>query len=85
MPLFMVERNFSEELQKTPEEFRQINQITNEIGVNWLSSFLSADGKKTYCLYEAKDTQELRKHAKLFDLPANEIVEVNQFWPQTSG
>lgn len=85
MPLFLVERNFSEQIQLGPEDFRQINQITDEIGAHWLSSFLSADGKKTYCLYEAKDTEHLREHAKVTGLPANEIVEVSQFWPQTGS
>ena len=83
MPLFQVERNFADEVQLSSEDFHQINDITDVIGAHWLTSFLSADGKKTYCLYEAKDTQQLREHAKVTGLPADVIVEVSRFWPET--
>jgi hypothetical protein len=41
--------------------------------------------KKTYCLYEAKDTLQLREHAKVIGLPADVIVEVSKFWPATAA
>jgi len=82
MPVFLVERNFSERLKLTSENIKQINEITNEIGADWLFSFLSADGKKAYCLYEARDREQLMEHAKVVGIPANEIVEVDRFWPQ---
>jgi len=82
MPVFLVERNFAEKLDLSSDSIEQINEITNELGAHWLSSFLSADGKKTYCLYEAKDTQMLREHAKVVGIPADEIVQVDRFWPQ---
>jgi Nickel responsive protein SCO4226-like len=82
MPVFLVERNFVERLNLSADAVEQINDITNEIGVEWLSSFLSADGKKTYCLYEARDPEQLREHAKLVGIPADEIVQVDRFWPR---
>jgi hypothetical protein len=82
MPVFLVERNFAERLKLSDDAIEQINDITNEIGAEWLSSFLSADGKKTYCLYEARDPEQLREHAKVVGIPADEIVQVDRFWPR---
>jgi len=81
MAVYLVERNFDEELDFDDEKFEQINDITNELGVEWLTSFLSADGKKTYCLYEATDPDQLRNHSKVVGIPANRIIEVSRFWP----
>jgi hypothetical protein len=81
MPLYLVERNFAEKLKLSSESMHQISDITEEIGAHWLYSFLSADGKKTYCLYEAKDPQQLLEHAKVVGIPADTIVEVSRFWP----
>jgi hypothetical protein len=82
MPVFLVERNFSEQLNLGSDSLDQINDITNEIGAHWLASFLSSDGKKTYCLYEAKDREQLKEHSKIVGIPADEIVEVSRFWPK---
>ena len=82
MPVFLVERNFAEQLDLDSESVKQINEITNEIGARWLTSFLTADGKKTYCLYEAKDPEQLLEHARVVGIPADEIVQVDRFWPE---
>jgi len=81
MPLFLVERNFAEKVDINDEGFRQIKDITDEMGADWLFTFLSADKKKAYCLYEATDTQQLREHAQVVGLPADSILEVNKAWP----
>jgi hypothetical protein len=82
MPLFLVERNFTDQVNISSEEFRQIKQITDELGPDWLFTFLSSDKKKAYCLYEATDPQQLRDHAEVIGLPADSILEVNQAWPE---
>ncbi len=84
MPVYLVERNFEEKLNLSSESLDQINEITNEIGARWLTSFLSADGKKTYCLYEAKDPEQIMEHSKIVGIPADEIVQVDRFWPKES-
>jgi hypothetical protein len=45
--------------------------------VNWLFSFLSADKKKSYCLYEAASAEVIREAAKRANVPAVVIVEVS--------
>ena len=78
MPVYLVERNFDEDPKLTPEGIDQINEITDELGAHWLASFLSADGKKTYCLYEAPDADALRRQAAALDLPVNALIEVSE-------
>ena len=55
MPVFLVERRFAEDLEASAEVADRINRINEEEGVRWLYSFLSADKRKTYCLYEAPE------------------------------
>lgn len=83
MPLFLVERNFDDEVAFSSEELQQVKQITNELGADWLTTFLSADRKKSYCLYEATGPDQLIEHAKVIGLPANAIVEVSTMWPES--
>jgi len=82
MPLFMIERNFAEQLDLTPEAAAQVKLVNDEIGVNWLFSFLSADKKKTYCLYEAPTAEAIREAARRAGIPADVIVEVSNLRPE---
>ena len=82
MALFMIERNFAEQLNLTPDGIRQVEDINDDIGVKWLFSFLSADQKKTYCLYEASDRDALLEQARVLGIPADVIVEVSQIDPK---
>ncbi len=78
MPIFMVERAYAEELEPNIDLADGINRINAEAGVRWLYSFLSADKRKTYCLYEAPSPEAIRTAAVRAGLPADVIVEVNQ-------
>ena len=51
MARFIIERNFAEKLEITKEGNDHVNRINDEEGVKWIFSFLSADKRKTYCLY----------------------------------
>ncbi|MBX6750786.1 MAG: DUF4242 domain-containing protein [Micromonosporaceae bacterium] len=76
MPLFIVERQFAEKLEMTAEDADGIRRINDEEGIRWLYSFLSADRRKTYCLYEAPSPEAIRRAAARAGLPADAIVEV---------
>jgi hypothetical protein len=77
MPLYVIERNFAEALDKvTKDDIDGIKAINVDEGVRWLFSFLSADKKKTYCLYEAPNPEAIREAARRAGVPADEIVEV---------
>jgi hypothetical protein len=77
MPLFMIERNFAEQLEVTPESAEGVRLVNEDLGVTWLISFLSADKKKTYCLYEAPSVEAIRQAARRANLPADVVIEVS--------
>ena len=85
MPLFLIERNFAEDLVVTEDDAAHIRQINDEIGVQWLYSFLSADKRKTYCLYEAPSADAIRAAAKRLDVPADVIIAVSELRPEQFG
>jgi Protein of unknown function (DUF4242) len=78
VPIFMVERDFAEDLEPTLDVADGINRINDQEGVRWMYSFLSADKRKTYCLYEAPSPEAIRTAASRAGLPADVIVEVNR-------
>ena len=78
MPRFLIERNFADELEITKDDVDRVNRINDESGVKWLISFLSADKKKTYCLYEAPSAEAIRQAAKRANIPADVIIEVTR-------
>ncbi len=85
MPLFVIERNFAEQLDPDPAGLEQIKLINADVGVSWLYSFLSADKKKTYCLYEAVSAEAIREAARRAGLPADVVIEVSQIDPGPPG
>jgi hypothetical protein len=82
MPLYMIERNFAEQLEfnREPGGNKEVADAVKAINLEeenrWLFSFLSADKKKTYCLYEAPSIEAIRKAAERAGLPADVITEV---------
>jgi hypothetical protein len=76
MPLYVIERNFAEQLDPDALDRAGIKLVNDDAGVRWLYSFLSADRRKTYCLYEAPNPEALREAASRLGIPADVIVEV---------
>src|ERR1700760_1227738 len=96
MPLYMIERGFAEQLEMSEEDVRLIEEINGDEGVRWLFSFLSADRRRTYCLYEAPSPPPSPPPGppppgppppppRRADAPADEIVEVGPATPQFAG
>ena len=85
MPLYMIERTFAEDLDVSGEDVRQIDEINADEGVRWVFSFLSADRRRTYCLYEAPSPGAIREAARRAEVPVDEIVEVGPASLELSG
>jgi hypothetical protein len=77
MSVFMIERRYAEQLEVDAEIASQINRINDEEGIRWLSSFLAADKRKTFCLYEAPDIASIRRAADRAGLPVDAVVELS--------
>jgi hypothetical protein len=78
MPLFVVERQFAEQLVLSDDDVRLIEEANADEGVRWLFSFLSADRRRTYCLYEASSAAAIKAAADRVNIPADAIVEVEE-------
>jgi hypothetical protein len=78
----MIERNFAEQLDLSSEDVELIDEINADEGVHWLFSFLSADRRRTYCLYEAPSVNAIVSAAKKANVPADVVVEVGAAAPQ---
>lgn len=82
MALFLIERSFAEQLDLTGEDVRVIEDINADEGVNWLFSFLSADRRRSYCLYEAPSPDQIIAAANRANVPVDQVVEVSKFQPE---
>ena len=77
VPIFMIERRYAEVITPDADGAREINLINDDENIRWLFSFLAADKRKTYCLYEAESAEAIRSAARRAGLPADVIVEVS--------
>ena len=78
VPLYVIERNFAEQLDPDELDRAGIALVNDDVGIRWLYSFLSADRKKTYCLYEAPNPEALLEAAARLGIPADVIVRVER-------
>jgi hypothetical protein len=85
MPLYVIERTFAEQLDLTSDDVKLIDEINADEGVRWLFSFLSADRRRTYCLYEAPSPDSVMAAARRANVPADAVVEVGPAALELSG
>src|SRR2546428_14105063 len=82
MALYMIERRFADQLDLTSDDVKLIEEVNADEGVRWLFSFLSADRRRTYCLYEAPSPEAIMAAARRANVPADSIVEVGSATPE---
>jgi uncharacterized protein DUF4242 len=78
MPLYVIERTFAEQLDLTSDDIKLIEDVNADEGVRWLFSFLSADRRRSYCLYEAPSPDAIVAAAARAGVPADEVIEVSR-------
>jgi hypothetical protein len=75
MPRFMITRTLP---PLTPEQLEVVRhtstRVCNELGVKWIRSHLTADGKHTFCEYDADDEEAIREHSRISGIPFDEII-----------
>ncbi len=82
MPLYLIERNFAEAFEANKEGVDAVKAVNLEEENLWLFSFISADKKKAYCLYEAPSVEAIRRAAARAGVPADVITEVSELSPE---
>jgi hypothetical protein len=78
VPLYVIEREFAEQLELTADDVKLIEEANTDEGVRWLFSFLSADRRRSYCLYEAPSPDVILAAARRAGMPVDIVVEVNR-------
>jgi hypothetical protein len=86
LPRYVVQRTFPEGLQIRgadggAELCRGVVERNAEEGVTWISSFVSEDKTRTFCIYDAPTPEAIRKTAARNELPVDEITRVSVLDP----
>jgi len=86
MPRYLVERSFPEGLNIPTNDLgaricRETVLNNEEDSVTWIHSYVSDDGKKSYCVYDAPSPEAIRRTARRNYLPVDRITEVQVLDP----
>ncbi len=81
MGLYVIERDFLDGLDPDSLDVDGIIAVNDDVSIRWILSFLSADKRKTYCLYEAPNPEAIREAAARLGIPADAVVAVEQIGP----
>jgi hypothetical protein len=64
---------------------RAVIERNAEEGVTWVHSYVSADKRFTFCVYDAPTPEAIRKTATRNDLPIDQITRVSVLNPYFYG
>lgn len=86
MPRYVVERTFPQGLEIPIADggadiCRAVVETNAEEGVTWVHSYVSADTRTTFCVYDGPSPEAIRKTAIRNDLPVDRIVQVRVLDP----
>ena len=86
MPRYVVERTFPDGWhvpagREGHETCLSVVERNADEGVTWLHSYVTDDGTKSFCIYEAPTPEAIRKTASRNDLPIDRITQVRVLDP----
>ena len=86
MPRYLVERCYSRDIDlpaaaEGARAFARIVAVNGECGVTWLHSYVSADRRRIFCIYDAPAPEAIRHVARRNALPVTQIVQVCDLSP----
>jgi hypothetical protein len=86
MARYVAQRTFPEGLHISvvdggAELCRRVVESNAEEGVTWISSFVSQDKTRTFCIYDAPSPEAIRKTASRNELPVDQITLVRVLDP----
>jgi hypothetical protein len=65
----------------TPEQLNAVGKnviaACDQIGMQWIRSHVTDDGKHSFCEFEAPSAEACREHAALAGLPVDDVAAVN--------
>ncbi len=86
MPRYLVEREFPDGLQIPVDDAGAracLAVVESNLAdqVSWVHSYVSADKRKTFCIYDAPSPEAIRRAAGRNKLPVEHITEVRVLDP----
>jgi hypothetical protein len=86
MPRYIVQRTFPDGLQIPvgaggADLCRGVIEHNAQEGVTWISSFVSQDKTRTFCVYDGPSPEAIRQTAVRNGLPVDEITQVRVLDP----
>ena len=86
MPRYVVEREFADGLRVPVDETGAkacLAVVESNLAeqVTWVHSYVSADKRKTFCVYDAPSPEAIRRTASRNKLPVERITEVRVLDP----
>ena len=77
MPRFIVTRTLppltSEQLKTVG---KNVVSACDRLGMEWIRSHVTADGKHSFCEFEAPSADACREHAAMAGLPVDDVSEI---------
>jgi hypothetical protein len=75
MPRYLITRTIP---PLSPEELdlvgKRVVEACEKLGMRWIRSHVTTDGKHTFCEFEAPSEQACREHAALAALPVDDVL-----------
>jgi hypothetical protein len=86
MPRYVVQRTFPDGLRIPVADggvdvCQAVIEQNSEEGVTWLSSYVSEDRTRSFCVYDAPTPEAIRKTAACNQLPVDQITQVRVLDP----
>jgi len=86
MSRYLIEPDFLDGLSIPQDEggaslCRKVIDNNAENGVTWIHSYVTPDGKRTFCIYDGSTPEAVRGAATLNKLPISQITEVRVLDP----
>ncbi|HTP10843.1 MAG TPA: DUF4242 domain-containing protein [Anaerolineae bacterium] len=86
MPRYLVEQTFPDRLtiSVNAEGAQRCQVIINndaQDNVTWIHSYVTADKRKSFCIYDAPTPEAVRRAAQRNNLPIDRITEVRVLDP----
>ena len=86
MPRYLVQRTFPDGVEIDvsnggADVCQTLIERNAQEGVTWVHSYVSADRKHTFCVYDAPTPEAIRKTAARNELPVQHITQVSVLDP----
>ena len=77
MPRYMITRTLP---ALTPDELEAVRvestRVCKSLGITWVRSHLTVDGKHSFCEYDAPDEEAIREHSRISGVPFDHITQL---------